>query len=282
MIPPSYSDLGKGARDLFSKGFHLGQVKLEGKSKTANGINFTATGTSNVETGKIVGNLESKYKWAEYGVTVNEKWNTDNVLATELTIEDQIAKGLKLSFDTSFAPQTGKKSGKIKSAFKREHINVNFDVDFDFAGPTLHGAAVALYNGWVLGYQATFDSAKSQMTKNNVAVGHLGSDFALHAAILDSTEFVGSVHHKLRPGLEAGVTFSWTSGSSATKFGFATKYDMDRDTILRAKITNDALVGLSYSQNLNNGINMTLSSLIDGKNLNVGGHKLGLGLEFSA
>ena len=41
------------------------------------------------------------------GLTFTEKWNTDNVLNTEITIEDQITKGLKLAFDTSFAPQTG-------------------------------------------------------------------------------------------------------------------------------------------------------------------------------
>jgi len=28
-------------------------------------------------------------------------------LATEITIEDQIVQGLKLAFDTTFAPQTG-------------------------------------------------------------------------------------------------------------------------------------------------------------------------------
>lgn len=41
------------------------------------------------------------------GVTFTEKWNTDNQLATEVSVEDQLVKGLKLSFDTQFVPQTG-------------------------------------------------------------------------------------------------------------------------------------------------------------------------------
>ena len=41
------------------------------------------------------------------GITFTEKWNTDNMLATEVTVEDQLLKGLKLSFDTQFVPQTG-------------------------------------------------------------------------------------------------------------------------------------------------------------------------------
>merc|ERR1712168_1755116 len=131
----------------------------------------------------------------------SEKWMTDNVLATELTIEDQIAKGLKLSFDTSFAPHSGKKSGKIKSAFKREHINLNCDVDFDFAGPTIHGAAVAWYGGWLAGYQMSFDTSKSKLTKNNFAVGYAGNDFTLHTSVNDSTEFSGSIHQRIKPEL---------------------------------------------------------------------------------
>lgn len=41
------------------------------------------------------------------GLTFKEKWNTSNVLFTEIAIEDQLVKGLKLEFNTSFAPQTG-------------------------------------------------------------------------------------------------------------------------------------------------------------------------------
>lgn len=36
------------------------------------------------------GSLETKYKWAEYGLTFTEKWNTDNTLGTEIAIEDQV------------------------------------------------------------------------------------------------------------------------------------------------------------------------------------------------
>lgn len=54
------------------------------------------------------------------------------------------------------------------------------DVDLDFAGPTIHGAAVAGYEGWLAGYQMTFDSAKSKMIHSNFAVGYKTGDFQLH------------------------------------------------------------------------------------------------------
>ncbi|KAI2556324.1 voltage dependent anion channel 2, partial [Homo sapiens] len=81
-IPPSYADLGKAARDIFNKGFGFGLVKLDVKTKSCSGVEFSTSGSSNTDTGKVTGTLETKYKWCEYGLTFTEKWNTDNTLGT--------------------------------------------------------------------------------------------------------------------------------------------------------------------------------------------------------
>lgn len=107
MAPPSYSDLGKQARDIFGKGYHFGLWKLDVKTKTSSGVEFSTGGHSNQDNGKVFGSLETKYRVKEYGLTFNEKWNTDNTLTTEVSIQDKILEGLKLSLDCSFAPQSG-------------------------------------------------------------------------------------------------------------------------------------------------------------------------------
>ncbi|KAL5018910.1 hypothetical protein ScPMuIL_004632 [Solemya velum] len=282
MAPPTYADLGKTGRDLFNKGYNYGFFKLECKTKTSSGVQFTTNGSSSSDTGKVSGSLETKYKYSDYGLTFLEKWNTDNVLTTEITIEDQIAKGLKLSFDTSFAPQTGKKSGKVKSSFKNDYVNLNCDVDFDFAGPTVHGAAVLGYNGWLAGYQMSFDSSKSKLTKSNFAVGYSTGDFTLHTNVNDGAEFGGSVYQKVNDDLETGVSLSWTAGSNATRFALGAKYILDSDASIVAKVNNNSQIGLGYTQKLRDGVKLTLSSLIEGKNFNQGGHKLGIGLDLEA
>jgi len=53
------------------------------------------------------------------GITFTEKWNTDNVLATQVTVEDQLLNGLKLSFDTEFVPQTGYVGDICNIAFEK-------------------------------------------------------------------------------------------------------------------------------------------------------------------
>ncbi len=43
------------------------------------------------------GNLETKYKVKELGLTFTEKWNTDNTLNTTVDIQDKLLPGLKVS-----------------------------------------------------------------------------------------------------------------------------------------------------------------------------------------
>ncbi|KAG7216279.1 hypothetical protein INR49_021683 [Caranx melampygus] len=281
-VPPTYADLGKSAKDIFNKGYGFGLVKLDVKTKSASGVEFKTSGSSNTDTSKVAGSLETKYKRSEYGLTFTEKWNTDNTLGTEITVEDQIAKGLKLTFDTTFSPNTGKKSGKVKTAYKREYVNLGCDVDFDFAGPTIHGAAVVGYEGWLAGYQMSFDTAKSKMTQNNFAIGYKTGDFQLHTNVNDGSEFGGSIYQKVSDKLETAVNLSWTAGSNSTRFGIAAKYQLDKDASISAKVNNNSLVGVGYTQTLRPGVKITLSTLVDGKNINAGGHKLGLGLELEA
>jgi len=280
MIPPSYADLGKKARDLFSKGYNYGFFKIDAKTKANAGVEFSVGGSSNHETSKVAGNLETKYKWADYGVILTEKWNTENTLETDITIEDQLVKGLKLSFDTLFSPQTGKKSGQIKSEYQREYIHTNLDVDFDFAGPTISSAAVAGYLGWLVGAQVAFDTSKSKLSRSNFAIGYVADEFTLHTSINDGTEFAGSVFHKVNKDLDFGVQLNWSAGSNSTRFGIGAKYTPDNVTTYRAKVDNSSVVGLGYQQKVSNGVSLSLSTLIEAKTFSQGGHKIGLGLEF--
>lgn len=57
MSPPHYADLGKKANDVFNKGYHFGVIKLDLKTKSDSGVEFSSGITSNQESGKV--NFES-------------------------------------------------------------------------------------------------------------------------------------------------------------------------------------------------------------------------------
>jgi voltage-dependent anion channel protein 2 len=282
MAPPQYGDLGKAAKDLFNKGYNYGTVKLDVKTTTQNGINFNLTGEHNTDIQKSLGTLEAKYGCKTHGMTFVEKWNTDNILKSELTFEDNLVKGLKLALDTSYAPASGKKSGVLKTAYKHEKFLLNTDIDLDLSSPVLHNSLTIGHQGWLFGLQTSFDTAKSQLTRNNFAVGYQANDFTLHTNVNDGTEVGGSIYQRVNADLNMGVSMSWSSVNNATRFALASKYTLDKHAQVQAKVNNLSQVGLSYSQDLRDGVKLVLSTLIDGKNINGGGHKLGLGLELNA
>lgn len=80
--------------------------------------------------------------------------------------------------------------------------------------------------------------------------------------------------------------------------GLASKYTLDDGAVLKVswfstirhsvfkyplfqtKVNHMGQVGVSYSQIIRDGVKLTLSTLVDGRNINAGGHKLGVALDF--
>jgi len=279
-VPPSYSDLGKAAKDLLNKGYNYGSAKLELKTKTENGIAVTAGGSSNLASGKIAGNLETKWACKDSGLNVTKKWNTDNVVSSEVSVEDKLVKGLKLTLDSTLAVPTGSKSGALKAAFKKDYVNIALDANLAKA-PVINGAAVVGYQGVLLGYQMAFNVGSSKLAKSNFALGYSAGNLTLHTAVNNGSEFAGSLHQKHSDSLETAVNVSYASGATPA-FAVAAKKNIDKDLSLQAKVNNAAQLGIAYSQVVKPGLKLTLSSMVDVKNFSAGGHQLGLGLEFAA
>uniref|UniRef100_A0A2K5LPN0 Non-selective voltage-gated ion channel VDAC1 n=1 Tax=Cercocebus atys TaxID=9531 RepID=A0A2K5LPN0_CERAT len=268
VVAPTNANLGKTERDVFTKVYGFGLIKLDLKAKSENEMEFTSSASANTETTKVMGSLETKYRWTEYGLTFMEKWNTNSTLGTEITVEVQLARGLKLTFYSSFSPNAREKNAKINTGYKWKHINLGCDMDFG-------------YEAW-LATQINFETAKSQVNPSNFAVGYKTDEFQLHTNVKDGTEFGSSVYQKVNNKLETAVNLAWTAGNSNMRFRIAAKYQIDPDTCFSAKVNNSSQTGLGYAQTLKPGIKSTLSALLDGKYVNAGGHKLGLGLEFQA
>jgi len=280
MAPPTFGDLGKQSKDVFGKGYHFGVLKLDVKTKTATGVEFSSGGTSVLDTGKVSGNLETKYKVKDLGLTFTEKWNTDNTLNTTLDIQDKLMPGLKVTLDTNFAPATGSKGGCVKAEYKHDTVSANADMDLGLS--TINASVVAGHKGWLAGYQTTFDLGKSTITKNHIGLGYAASDFVLHTSIANGTDFGGSVYQKVSPKLDTGVSLGWSSANSSTSFGIGVKYVLDDGACVRAKINNKSELGLGYQQKLRDGVTLTLSSLLNTGTFSAGGHKVGLALEMEA
>lgn len=134
----------------------------------------------------------------------------------------------------------------------------------------------------LVGLDLGFEPSKSQINSKQLALVYKTPEFVLHSNYSHENEITGSIYQKLNPQLESGVQLAWNTNSNSSKFNVGCVYKLDSFSSVRAKVNNSSQIGLGFTHKLRQGINLTLSALIDGKNLNQGGHKLGLGLEFES
>jgi len=279
--PPTFADLGKASRDVFNKGYNFGFLRLDTATKPNSGIEFKTGSSHNVSTGKFHGAVDVKYKDKNSGITVLEKWNTDNVLTTEVTIENQGVQGSKLVFDTSFSPTIGKRTGKLRTEYSRDHFHVNTDITLEKT-PQITSSLVTGHAGVLAGVLATFDTNRNKLATHTVALGFKQKNYVLHTAVADGSEFSASAYHKVNNKFELGANLSWSrGGDQTTRFGVGGKYEVNEDLTVRAKLSHQSLVGISLTHNLQKGLKLNLSALLNLATLNDGGgHKFGLGLEY--
>lgn len=66
-------------------------------------------------------------------------------------------------------------------------------------------------------------------------------------------EFSGSIYHMVKPDLQGAINLAWNSSNNVTQFGIGTKYNLDNDASIRAKVNSHLQVGLGYQQKLRDG-----------------------------
>ncbi|XP_065219159.1 voltage-dependent anion-selective channel-like [Planococcus citri] len=280
--PPFYDDLGKSAKDLFSKGYNFDTVKLNVKTKAPTGSEFNFGGTSHIDSGKFLGTIQGTNRNEKYGINNTARWNTCNTLSTETSCD--FFKGAKLSLESTwYSLQTlDDRISKVRAEYRNNHLALRTDVDYK-TGPALHlisASGVFQYDGWFIGLLSKFDTKGSKLKSANLAFGCNFKEYAIHSKMSDQELYNCNIYHRMNPFLETGVEFSCPKENDDTKFGICCKYTWDRDTTVRAKVNNSSQIGLSFAHKLKDGITITLSALISGKNFNQGGHKIGLGIEF--
>jgi hypothetical protein len=92
--------------------------------------------------------------------------------------------------------------------------------------------------------------------------------------------FSGSYYHRVNPTVEAGAKATWDSEASASNvtIELGTKYKLDSDAFLKAKIDNNGRLGLGYTQHLRPGVKLSLGGSFDTRRFNENAHKVGLSL----
>ncbi|KAL7741375.1 hypothetical protein ACLKA6_013815 [Drosophila palustris] len=287
MSPPIYSDLGKLAKDLFKVGYHPGLWQLDCKTLTSSGLEFYTSGFANQDASKVMGSLQSKYKVEDYGITLTERWNTENLLYGQILQKDKLAEGLMLMAEASFQPSSGDKNFKLLADLAKDNFNIlgrgGINKGEPFVGGSLVLAHKEFYGGVDLDYNIDQDKLIWKL-----GLGWTNESTTIHSELVNAEGFLVSLFHKLNEPVDLGFEISKpiaTGGGdgeeapqSELNIGVGMIYHLEGDALIRAKINNKVEVGLGYQQKLREGISMSISTIIDGMNITDGNHKFGIGL----
>ena len=62
------------------------------------------------------------------GMQLMQKWNSDNVLFTDLSLKDALGRGTKLGATGSFRTNTGLMSGALKFLLRRDNLRLDLNM----------------------------------------------------------------------------------------------------------------------------------------------------------
>jgi voltage-dependent anion channel protein 2 len=289
-VPPSWKDLGKSSNDLLGKDYPFHGASLEVKTTTPSGVTFKAAGNRDSKSEAIAGDIEAKWSDRKHGLTVTETWTTSNVLRTNVELENQIAKGLKLDMNTQLFPDKGAKSAIFNAAYKQSGFHTRASLDL-FKGPTFTADTVLGRDGFLIGAEAAYHVTEGNVTRYAAAVGYNAPEYAVTIHGLNNLKtFTASYYHRVSPDVEAGAKAVYdsknTHGGVALEVG--TKAYLDNAAFIKAKINNAGVVALGYTQSLRPGVKASFGLALDTTKLNdatpSGGpsHKVGVNLVFDS
>ncbi|KAL1600324.1 Mitochondrial porin [Nothophoma quercina] len=217
------------------------------------------------------------------GISITQSWNTANVLATKVELNDTFASGLKTEVLSNFSPAAGNKGQKVNFHFKQPNFHGRVFADYSAAGAI--GAiadAVVSHEGFVVGGEVGYDVQKATITKYSAAVGYTTP---LYNAAITATNslsvFSAAYYQKVNPAVEAGAKATWDSKSgSNVGLELAAKYKLDPASFAKAKINNLGIASLAYNTKVNSGLTFGIGGSFDTQKLNEAGHKLGTSFTF--
>lgn len=289
MSPPPFSDLGKQARDILTKGYHLDYLKFEFKNaKGPKDVELASTCIHSLDQNKTTGTIELKKKLQEYGLTLLGKWNTNGVASTEVSNQDQILQGLKLSADTCYSFSEGSSKGShVKGAYVNDRCALNGEIEIGKEESSfLTASAVVCSQGILAGLQTKFNIQSSDMDSYTIGGGYVTSDLVLNALYHNGEKMNISCYSKLMSELEGVVDLGYYFESGEPRIECGIKYSCDGSSAFRAKVdlTNVNLnrIGLGYQQKIAQGVTFFVSAQLNAGGTEENGHKFGLAVEFEA
>jgi len=274
---PEFKDIGKNAKDLVSKDYPTGELKIEAKTETENGIKFTTSGSQRNHDGNITGELKAEFTC--HGVSVTKVYDSQNTVKITAEKKDVLTEGLRLKAEPTFVPFSGHRDVKLSAGYQNDHVHASTSVDPFKKQVNL--SVVAGHGDCIVGGDITVRNGDVNQYGLAVGVSKPSHEVVLSAKDKLNT-FSGSYYHLVNKDLQATASAIWNRKDNNTIIELGGAYRLDKDASMKAKVDTTGKASWSYSQTLRPGIKATFSTQIDTTKFGEGGHQVGLSLNFCA
>lgn len=277
MAPPKFDDLGKSASDLFSKGFEHGNLKLEVKSNSGNGMDFTTKGSHNLAKGSLGGSVEINKKSLFQGVDLKKTINTNGSTSFELSRMINNVGKATLTGSVNNDQLSGLALGKFKQNYTRNNLNLNFNSSLT-AKPVLNLDAVYNRNNINAGFTVAFDTANNNLKSKALAFSlkQNNVEATVKSALNNDVNILLLNKASAKRSLAAQINYNGNVAIS-----LAGKDSSCPHGVWNFRVNNEGVFASSFVTRFDSGMEATFSGNFDMKNLTSGGHTLGAGFKFN-
>lgn len=242
----------------------------------------------NTKTPQINAKFSAAYKLAS-GISLDKlQLSTDGTLNGELSLKETPVEGLELdlAFQTGLSTSGSTEKGTVGVSYQNELLGVK--VNADVVNGSGDASALVGYEGFVFGGTAAFklgsdDASKGfQLSDYGAAAGYRAGAWAVTAKATKKLGSLGvSLYHKVDADTSVAVqtAFEFSDIKSATMTAGA-KTKLDGSASVQAKLGNDGILSLAYSQNMNPHVKFTASTAVDLTKVESDSHKLGFQFDF--
>jgi len=247
---PAYADIGKAVGDLLKGSSKSGAFQLDHKvtytGTTSSGLNVTLTAITKGD--KVEPSLKAAY--AKRGYSADITYDGSAKIAVNSSVADALLPGLKLSGSVALPdPNTAKASLEYSFPYLSTKATVALT-----SKPLVDVVASTGYKDVLVGVEAGFDTAKSAVSKYNVAVGYHAPDFQLVVSLLDKlqTVKVGYAHNvSSTTKVGAEVLRKLASGDTTVSLGYSKA--LASGALAKLKLDNTGVLSALYETKLTSG-----------------------------
>nr|CDS27799.1 voltage dependent anion channel protein 2 [Hymenolepis microstoma] len=265
MGPPSYSDIGKTARDVLRKNFDLGMRFISYKSKEGN-YDYTARIDDAFRYRKMYGSFESTLFLEKYGVKIKEKLVSKASLSSEVSAENHLIKGLTNKITSVYDIKDKKVKFAVKSEYENEYVNGKFDCNFRKTLPDVEQSLVFRFQDYLAGAIVNLDSTAKKLRFVDFAFAYSISDFGFHAIITDwARTFTAGVYQRLSNTLEYAAEATWNRNESTHTWAVGCQYTLDKRKrhLVKLKLDSHQRVSASLKSRLKEGVKICVCALFN-------------------